>query len=122
MPSVVHFEICVDDLERATEFYSKVFGWHIDAVEEGSNYVSIVTDDGAEVTGGLTLRYDEWDSTVNTIDVESVDEFAKRVVAAGGKVIAPKITISGVGYLQYCKDIEGNSFGIMEFDSSAAQG
>ena len=120
MPNVVHFEICVDDPERAASFYSKVFDWKIDKAADGSDYRFITTGDEAAITGGLTKRVDDWDSTVNTIDVPSVDSFAKRIAAAGGKVLAPKIAIPGVGYLQYCQDLEGNSFGIMEYDDLAA--
>ena len=121
MPDVIHFEICVDDLERAANFYTKVFGWKIEMVDDMSGYHFIHTseDEGMAITGGLMKRVDEWDSTVNTIDVPSVDTFAKKIAEAGGKVLAPKIAISGVGYLQYCQDVEGNSFGIMEYDESA---
>jgi len=31
-------------------------------------------------------------------------------------VIVPKMPIQGVGYFATCKDIEGNTFGIMEMD------
>jgi predicted enzyme related to lactoylglutathione lyase len=121
MPNVIHFEICVDDLEAAAGFYKKVFDWKIEKVEDGSDYHLIST--GAEedfaITGGLTRRLEEWDSTVNIIEVPSVDRFAKRIAAAGGRILAPKISIRGVGYVQYCQDLEGNSFGIMEYDDSA---
>jgi predicted enzyme related to lactoylglutathione lyase len=56
---------------------------------------------------------------VNTIGVPSVDEFIKKVEAAGGKVIAPKMPIPGVGWFAYCTDTEGNLFGIMESDEKA---
>jgi hypothetical protein len=122
MPNVVHFEICVDDLDQAASFYAKVFDWTIQKAEDGSDYHFIVTDkdDDFAITGGLTKRVDEWDSTVNTIDVPSVDRFAKKIAAAGGRILAPKIAVPGVGYVQYCQDLEGNSFGIMEYDDSAA--
>jgi predicted enzyme related to lactoylglutathione lyase len=57
--------------------------------------------------------------TENTIDVPSVDEFAKKVTEQGGKVVVPKMAIPGVGYMAYCMDTEGNVFGIMHEDSSA---
>jgi predicted enzyme related to lactoylglutathione lyase len=122
MPNIIHFEICVDDMESAARFYTKVFGWKIEKVADGSDYCFITTDEyeGLAITGGLTKRIDEWDSTVNTIDVPSVDTFANKIAEAGGKVLAPKIAVSGVGYVQYCQDVEGNSFGIMEYDASAS--
>jgi hypothetical protein len=47
---------------------------------------------------------------VNTIGVESVDEFAAKVEASGGKVVLPKMAIPGVGWQAYCTDTEGNIF------------
>jgi predicted enzyme related to lactoylglutathione lyase len=30
MPTIVHFEIPADDVERSKKFYSNLFGWKID--------------------------------------------------------------------------------------------
>jgi predicted enzyme related to lactoylglutathione lyase len=121
MPNVVHFELCVDDLEEAAKFYGKVFDWKIEKAGDAADYLLITTDpqDEFAITGGLTRRLEEWDSTINTIDVPSVDRFAKKIAAAGGRILAPKITIPKLGYVQYCQDFEGNSFGIIEYDESA---
>ena len=50
----------------------------------------------------------------------SVDEYAGKVEANGGKVVVPKMAIPGVGWLVYCQDTEGIVFGITENDPSAA--
>ena len=52
----------------------------------------------------------------NTIGVPSVDEFLAKATAAGGSIAMPKMAIPGVGYIAYCKDPEGNTFGIMQSD------
>jgi len=121
MPKIVHFEVSCDYIERASKFYSEVFGWEIEEGEEPDSYwyISPESDDPYEVTGGLMARAFPSDSTINTFEVESIDSYAKRITEAGGKVIAPKISIPGVGYLVYCHDTEGNTFGITEFDESA---
>lgn len=120
MPHVIHFEICVDDLESAANFYSNVFGWEIDQVEDGSDYwpISARNEMGKSIPGGLNRRFDELNSTINTIEVPSLDDYAKKITENGGKVLAPKISIRGEGYVQYCHDLEGNTFGIMELDDS----
>jgi hypothetical protein len=59
-------------------------------------------------------------TTVNTINVSSVNEYAKKIVDAGGKVLTPRTAIPGVGYFSYCVDTEGNVFGIMENDLKAS--
>ena len=33
IPSIVHFEIPADDVERARKFYSTLFGWKIEKIE-----------------------------------------------------------------------------------------
>ena len=32
MPTIVHFEIPADDVDRAKKFYSNLFGWKIEKV------------------------------------------------------------------------------------------
>jgi uncharacterized protein len=71
------------------------------------------------INGGILRRQEGFPSTVNTIDVPSVDEFAKKVTSHGGNVAMPKMTIPGAGYLIYCQDPEGNLFGIYQSDPSA---
>ncbi len=121
MASVVHFEICVDDPDAAAQFYSTIFGWSIEPPEDESDYwfITTGTDDEPGISGGITYRFDELNPTVNTIEVSSIDESARAIVAAGGKVRPPKIAIPGEGYVQYCEDPEGNAFAVLEYDESA---
>ena len=56
---------------------------------------------------------------VCTIGVASVDESMEKALAAGGSVALPKMPVPGVGWLAYCKDTEGNIFGIMQDDKTA---
>jgi hypothetical protein len=57
---------------------------------------------------------------VCTIGVASVDDSVAKAVAAGGTLALPKMPITGVGWLAYCKDTEGNIFGVMQDDPQAA--
>jgi len=59
------------------------------------------------------------ETTIVNIDVPSVNEFARKIEEAGGKVVKPKDAIPGVGYFAYCADTEGNVFGIMQEDANA---
>ena len=120
MPRVIHFEIPVDDPERAVRFYETVFGWKIEKWQGPADYWLVTTgeDDKPGINGALTRRMDG-STTCNTIDVPSVDEFTDRIVEAGGKVVMPKSAVPGVGYFAYCADSEGNVFGVMQEDPSA---
>jgi len=121
MPRVVHFELPADDPYRAARFYSSVFGWKIEKWAGPMDYWMIATG-GAEEPGidGAIMRREDPIRDLNVIvDVPSVDEFAAKVLASGGKIIAPKTPVPGVGYLAYCQDTEGTIFGIMQSDETA---
>jgi uncharacterized protein len=120
MSRVVHFEIGIDLPERALRFYSEVFGWKIEKWQGPTDYWLVTTGQGEPgIDGALMKREDLNFATVNTIDVPSVDEYSERVARMGGKVIAPKMPIPGIGYFAYCLDSEGNKIGIMQSDPDA---
>jgi len=121
MPRVVHFEIDAKKPEKAITFYEKVFGWKIEKWKGPVEYWLITTGKEKEpgIDGGLSKRTEAEPSTVNTIDVTSVDEYTKKVEENGGKIIRPKRAVPGVGWMAYFKDPEGNVWGIMESDESA---
>jgi predicted enzyme related to lactoylglutathione lyase len=65
MPTIVHFEIPSDDIERSKVFYKELFGWNLEkwsgsnqAVEE-MEYLMITTTDekgNKSLTGGMMKR------------------------------------------------------------------
>ncbi len=116
MPRVVHFDIGADDPERAIRFYCDVFGWEFEKWEGPFDYWIIKTGEGTEpgIDGGLARRGDPSLSTINTIEVPSVDDFVAKIQANGGRVIHPKQAIPGFGTIVTCQDTEGNTFGIVE--------
>jgi len=119
MSRVIHFEISADNPERAVRFYEKVFGWKIDRWGPVEYWLATTgPDDKPGINGAITPRVEKR-TTVNTTSVPNVDEYAKRIEQAGGKVIMAKSTVPGVGYMAYCQDTEGNVFGIMQEDPSA---
>jgi predicted enzyme related to lactoylglutathione lyase len=60
MNRVVHFEIHADDVDRASTFYSNVFGWSIKKWEGDFEYSIVMTaeQDSEEhgIDGGITKR------------------------------------------------------------------
>jgi predicted enzyme related to lactoylglutathione lyase len=115
MPRAIHFEICADDPARAVRFYEEALGWKISKWDGSGDYWLIQTgeEEEAGIDGAIMEREGDW-STINTISVPSVDEFAQRIGRAGGRIVSPKQTIPGVGHHLYCADTEGNAFGILE--------
>lgn len=126
MPRVVHFEIHAGEPERAIKFYEKVFAWTFQKWEGPMPYWLVITgpDDQRGINGGLLPRRGEIDGQaviayVCTIDVDSIDGSISTVGANGGTVVVPKMPVPGVGWLVYCKDTEGNIFGMMQADANA---
>ena len=110
MPTIVHFQIPSDDIERSKKFYNDLFGWKFDkfpspagseAMPEGMEYwmISTVDDKGDEgVNGGMMKRQSpEQQGITNYFDVKSVQEYSAKVEKLGGKVISPKTPVPGMG-------------------------
>lgn len=115
MGRVTFFEIHADDVERAVKFYKSVFGWEMTKWEGAPDYWLVKTGPNTEmgIDGAITKRMGTM-TTVNTANVSSLDEALSKVEANGGKVVRPKMTVEGVGFLAYCEDSEGNMFGLLE--------
>jgi uncharacterized protein len=123
MNKVIHFEIAVDDVEAAHKFYGDAFGWQIHTSEMpgGGSYTSALTTavdekqnplEAGAINGALVPRDDKLKTPLVTVGVDSIDEAISRVEAAGGKVVAGKQTIPGMGEYAYVSDPSGNVVGL----------
>ena len=121
MPRPVHFEIPAGDPERTIDFYGKVFGWKFTKWDGPIEYWLISTGKSPEVgiDGGMLRRQYPNQPCVNTVGVENLDKTIESVLASGGALAVPKMPIPGMGWLAYCKDLDGHIFGMMQPDSSA---
>jgi hypothetical protein len=111
------FEIYVQDMERATAFYEKVFGCKLDKLpgvdlemhsfpmnaEAYGTSGALVKAEGVPSGGNSSLVYFECDDC-------GVEE--ARVVPAGGKVMREKFSIGQYGFCALAYDTEGNLFGL----------
>ena len=125
MKKVVHFEIPVDDMDRAKKFYS-LFDWQIQdwPMPDGSLHTGLRTVDVDETThmpkepgaiNGMMVKRDTVSATPSvTMHVESIDAYAEKIKAAGGATVQEKIVIPDMGAYAYFKDTEGNLFGLWE--------
>jgi uncharacterized protein len=121
MPRPIHFDLTVDNPERAMNFYRDIFGWKFEKWNGPMEYWSVTTGDEKEpgINGGLSKREQSAMPNMNTIGVSSVDKFSKMIQDKGGKVLMPKTPIPGIGWFATCQDTEGNIFGIIEEDRAA---
>ncbi len=59
-------------------------------------------------------------ANVCTVGVDDLDASLEKAARHGGGVAVPRMPVPGVGWLAYCKDTEGNVFGMMQPDPGAA--
>jgi len=121
MSTIVHFDISADIIERAKNFYNKLFGWKIEKSPVPVEYFLIETSTSTGekgITGGIAKREKAYQQITNFIEVPSIDESINKVKALGGKIIEPKTTIPTVGYRAGCIDTENNVFCIIEIDKN----
>ncbi len=132
MPNrVAHFEIHADNPERCGEFYNSIFGWKIEKWDGGQmEYWMVMTGEREEaggINGGIIRRpcpvsapSQTATAYVCTITVDSYDDIAKKILAAGGKEAMPKFALKGMAWQGYFIDTEGNTFGLHQADTNAA--
>ncbi|WP_404328604.1 VOC family protein [Mesobacillus maritimus] len=130
MGRLVHFEIHVDDMERAKKFYGEVFGWTYEDYSEfaGMPYFGAVTGDDKEpgINGALMKRQgpppqpgQALNGYACTMGVEDYDSIEAKILANGGQVAMPKYALPGMAWQGYYIDTEGNIFGIHQPDENA---
>ncbi len=122
MDNITHFEIPVINPERATEFYSSIFGWKITKWQGNIPYWTVTTVETDEnmmpikpgaINGGLILKKDNREPVV-VINVESIDEKIETVKEMGGDIIMEKRSIGDMGFYARIIDSEGNVIGLWE--------
>ncbi len=122
MPTIAHFDLPADDLERAKKFYEKLFDWKFNQVPGPMPYYLIETADlggNPGVGGGMGKRGAPDQRIMNYFGVSSVEESIAKVEKLGGKIIMPRTAVPGWGYLAICIDTENNTFGLWEEDKNA---
>jgi predicted enzyme related to lactoylglutathione lyase len=126
--TIVHFEIPAVDIEKLSKFYSDLFGWTMNKYPGPTKYYLVGTVPVDEktmmpirpgVNGGLYEKKDasmpEMAKPINYISVESVEDYSKKIVDLGGKIVVQKMEIPGLGWWALALDPEGNAFGILEY-------
>ena len=115
-----HFEIPVDDPDRAERFYSSIFGWTFQRFEGAPSYYGMAaTGDTDPGINGALFQRDAGSVTSLTMSVDSIEDASAKILEQGGTLVQDKAPIPGMGYFATFKDTEGNLFGVFKNDPSA---
>lgn len=119
---VVHFEIPVDDGDRARSFYKEAFGWQVQHMPE-MDYTLVTTGPGGEegptepgfINGGLMSRSESLaGATVVVVDVDDIEAALAKIGSLGGSTVQAKLPVGDMGFSAYAKDSEGNVIGLWQ--------
>jgi uncharacterized protein len=117
-------DLGVDDVTRASAFYSRLFGWDIQAGPPEAGGYTMCLQDGHPVAGIVPKQGPPDTPTVWTIYIASddADETAGKITAAGGKILAPPVDVMDVGRAALAADPAGAAFGIWQARSHTGFG
>lgn len=121
MAKVVHFEIPVDDPQRAAAFYREVLGWDVSRFGDLAYWlVRAGEPDEPGADGALVARGDLHETPILIVGVPDIDEALAGAERAGGAILQARQPIPGVGWSAYLRDSEGNTIGLFQADENAA--
>jgi len=102
---VINFEIGGRDETRLSDFYSRLFGWDIQAA--GPGYRLVPPQDGG-IGGGLMKVRDAMQPYVTFyVQVEDLQASLDRAEELGGKRVVEPTDIPGVGAFALFQDLDG---------------
>ena len=103
----VHVELHSNDLKKAKEFYSKLFGWKTEPMGP-----AVRLDTGGEIGGHITaLGQAPHQYTIFYVGADDIEATLARARKLGGKTLVPPIEIP-TGTFAWMADLEGNTIGL----------
>lgn len=115
---VVYFEIPVNDIVRAINFYTSVFNFDFDKEIIDNNEMALFpfADENSGISGALAkgeIYRPTKDGVVIYFKTENIDETLKLATSNGGQILYPK-TDNGTGLVAEFEDTEGNRIALYQ--------
>lgn len=119
---VTWFELPADDTNRASSFYSEVFGWNMSdmsggsmAAQTGPSDENLMPLEKGSINGDISPRTENFDKTTLVISVDDIKTKIDMVVNAGGTLLQPPAEMEGMKMLwAIVRDTEGNNLGLTQ--------
>lgn len=117
---VVHFEIPTDYPETSMNFFKTIFGWEFQKYGDEDYWFAKTGDENTPGIDGAIIKKRNPDKIpVNSIDVENIDDTAKEIERAGGKIVVPKTPVPKMGWFCFFTDPDNNVLGLWQSDENA---
>lgn len=115
---VVYFEIPVNDIDRAIDFYTKVFNFDFEKETIDNNEMALFpfSVENSGISGALAkgeIYKPTKDGVVVYFKTENIDETLRLANSNGGKTLYPK-TDNGIGIVAEFEDTEGNRIALYQ--------
>ena len=113
------FEIPVDDMNRAKQFYEAVLSVEIVETEMGPNKMGwFPMEMGIPGSPGTLVKGEGYkpshDGSLVYLHVDKIDPTLEAIQAAGGKTLMPRLSIGQHGFIAHFEDSEGNRVALHE--------
>lgn len=113
--SVVHFEFYGRDRKKLQEFYSNLFDWEIESIDEMQ--YSVIREAGSNgIGGGIADGRDEGPRVVVYMQVPDLMATIQQAESMGGKMLMPPMEIPNGPTIAMFADPDGNPVGLVKGD------
>ena len=112
------FELMTTDVEGAKDFYKKLFGWETKDQPMDKFTYTVVSANGDEVAGIMTMPEDSNDMPPTWgiyITVDNMDATIKQAKELGGTILVEPRDIPEVGKFAVIQDPQGAWFAPIEY-------
>lgn len=117
--TLAHFEIAVDDVRQAANWYAEQFGWRIMPLPGGDDYVNIELSDDPQATTAAFFKASV-EHPVGTMvpyyRTDDIDSHIARLVAAGAIVVLAPTDYPGLGAYARLRAPSGPEVGLLQFE------
>ena len=110
---ITHIDIPVSDMEKATQFYSRLFGWNLAEMPGFEGYPMWSAPNGVS-GGGLAPRDEGFTQPRSYVEVDSIDETVAAATDAGATVAMEKAPVTDTSFWAVIVDPDGNHIGLFE--------
>ncbi len=109
---IAHVEIPSSNLDKSSEFYSKLFGW--DFKPFGNGYLLYNTHQGFTIGLRKVEKVAKGDCTIFHFKVTDIVSYLNKATDLGAHIARGKTTIPAMGYYALVSDFDSNIIGLYQ--------